>query len=139
VLVGARERRGSLWSRSPRTGCRWGACPPPGGLPPRRRGFSLVWGGAEWGPRHIKACFDLPIGIFGEADRARLGDTFQSRGDIDAVAHQVPVALLDHITEMDANAKLDATLGWNARVALDHAVLHLDSAAHRVDYAAQLY
>ena len=39
---------------------------------------------------------------------------------------------------MDADAKLDATLRRNAGVALDHAVLHLDGAAHGVDHAAEL-
>src|SRR5271166_311046 len=39
---------------------------------------------------------------------------------------------------MDADAELYATLGRQARIALDHAVLHLDRAAHGVDYAAEL-
>ena len=63
---------------------------------------------------------------------------FQSRGDIDAVAHQVAVALLDDIAQMNADAELDAALGRQAGVALDHAVLHLDGAAHGVDHAAEL-
>ena len=42
---------------------------------------------------------------------ARLGDAFQPRGDIYAVAHQVAVALLDHIAEMDADAEFDARSG----------------------------
>ena len=68
-----------------------------------------------------------------------LGDAFQSRGDIDAVAHQVAVALLDNIAEVDADAELDAALGRKASIALDHAVLHLDGAAHGIDHAAKLY
>ena len=39
---------------------------------------------------------------------------------------------------MDADAKFDATLRRQARIALDHAVLHFDRAAHRVDHAAEL-
>ena len=39
---------------------------------------------------------------------------------------------------MDTDAKLDATFGWKAGIALDHAVLHLDGAAHGVDHAAEL-
>ena len=38
---------------------------------------------------------------------------------------------------MNADAELDASLGRQAGVALDHAVLHLDRAAHRVDHAAE--
>jgi hypothetical protein len=37
-----------------------------------------------------------------------------------------------------AAAKLDATLGRKAGVALNQSVLHLDSAARRVDHAAKL-
>jgi hypothetical protein len=39
---------------------------------------------------------------------------------------------------MNADAKLDAALGRQAGVALDHAVLHFDRAAHRIDHAAKL-
>ena len=39
---------------------------------------------------------------------------------------------------MDADAELDALVGRHAGVALDHAVLHFDRAAHRVDHAAEL-
>jgi hypothetical protein len=35
----------------------------------------------------------------------------QARGDIDAVAHEVAVAFLDDVAQMDANAKLDALVG----------------------------
>jgi hypothetical protein len=38
---------------------------------------------------------------------------------------------------MDADTELDAALGWKASIALDHAVLHLDGAAHGVDHAAE--
>ena len=39
---------------------------------------------------------------------------------------------------MNANAELNAALGRQASVPLDHAVLHLDRAAHRIDHAAEL-
>ena len=67
-----------------------------------------------------------------------LGDAFETRGDIDAVAHEVAVRLLDDVAEMDADAKLDAAVGGHAGIALDEAVLHFDSAADRVDHAAEL-
>jgi hypothetical protein len=59
-------------------------------------------------------------------------------GDIHTVAHQVAVALLDDVAEVNADAKFDAALGRQPPVALDHALLHLDRAAHRVDHAAEL-
>ena len=77
-------------------------------------------------------------GLLRETDRAGLGDAFEPSGDIDPVAHQVAVGLLDDIAEMDADAELYAALGRHAGVALDHAVLHLDCAAHSVDHAAKL-
>ena len=39
---------------------------------------------------------------------------------------------------MDADAELDPPLRRQTGIALDHAVLHFDRAAHRVDYAAEL-
>ena len=81
----------------------------------------------------------MAVGVLGKTNTVRRANAFKPCGNIDAVAHQVAVALLDHIAQMDTDAKLDATLGWKARVALDHAVLHLDGAAHGVDHAAELY
>ena len=72
-----------------------------------------------------------------EADTAWIGDRLDARGDVDAVAHQVAVALLDDIAQMDADTELDAPLGRQPGIALDHAVLHLDGAAHGVDHAAK--
>jgi len=67
-----------------------------------------------------------------------LSDPFQSSGDIDPVAHEVAVVLLDYVAQMDADAKLDAAVFRNARIAFNHGVLHLDRTAHRVDHAAEL-
>ena len=39
---------------------------------------------------------------------------------------------------MNADAKFDAFVECDARVAFDHGVLHFDGAAHRVDDAAEL-
>src|SRR5271168_2916304 len=45
----------------------------------------------------------LAIHVLGKTDRAGLGDAFQSRGDIDAVAH----TFFDDIADMDADPELD--------------------------------
>jgi hypothetical protein len=79
----------------------------------------------------------LPIGILREADGARLGYPLQSRGNVYAIAHQVAVALLDNVAQMNADAKLDAAFGRQAGVALNHAVLQFDAAAHGIDDAAK--
>ena len=73
-----------------------------------------------------------------QADRGGLANSFEARSDIDAVAHQVAIALFDHVAEMNTDAKLDALLGRHADVTLDHAGLHLDGATHRVDHAPEL-
>jgi hypothetical protein len=93
---------------------------------------------AEIADRKIKPSFDLAVRVLGNTDRARFGDAFQARGNIDAVAHQIPIGLLDHVPEVDANAELDAALGRQTGVALHHAALHFDGAAHGVNDAAEL-
>jgi len=74
----------------------------------------------------------------GETDRARRSDALQPRGDVDAVAHQVAVALFDHVADMDADAKDDAPILGDAGIAFDHGVLHLNGAPNGIDDAAKL-
>ena len=87
----------------------------------------------------LKVLNNLPIpnrrGVLHFASELR---ALKPSGDVDPVPHQVPVFLLDHVAEMDADAILDALFWRQARVALDQAVLHLDCAAHRVDDATEL-
>ena len=91
----------------------------------------------EIGNLHIEPAAHLPIGVLGKADRAGFGDAFQSGGDIDAIAHQVAVALLDHVAEMNADPEDDALIGGHADVALDHRILNGNGATHRFDDAAK--
>ena len=107
-------------------------------IDPDRLGDVLELGRAEIGDREIEPPLDLPVGVLGEADRAGLGDALQPRGDIDAVAHQVAVALLDHVAEMDADPKFDALVRRDPSVALDHRPLDFNGAVHCVDDAAEL-
>ena len=93
---------------------------------------------AEIRDRHVEPTAHLAIGVLGQTDRARRGDSLQPRGDVDAIAHEVAIALLDNVAQMNADAKLYALVGRDARVALDHGVLHFEGAAHRVDDAAKL-
>ena len=98
----------------------------------------LELGRAEIGDGQIEPPLHLPVGVLGETDRARLANAFEARGDVDAVAHQIAVGLLDHIAQMNADAEFDAALRRQARIALGQTVLHLDRAAHGVDHAAEL-
>ena len=92
---------------------------------------------AEIADLEIEPRLHLPIGVVGDADRAGLGDAFEPRGDIDAVAHEVAVALLDHVAEVDADPKFDALVGRDLGVALDHRPLDFNGAVHCVDDAAE--
>jgi hypothetical protein len=67
---------------------------------------------AEIDKRFLEAVPDLPVGVLGKADAARLGYAFQACCNIDAVAHQVAVGLRDYIAEMNAYAELYTALGW---------------------------
>ena len=107
-------------------------------IDPDRVGNVLEFGRAEVGDREIEPSLHLAIGVLREADRTRLANAFKPRGDIDAVAHQVAVALLDHVTEMDADPKFDALVGRDPSVALDHRPLDFNGAVHCVDDTPEL-
>ena len=113
----------------------------------RFAGLHLV--GAHW-PRDVlegllpeidKLFFDfvahLPIGVLRYANPANLANAFEPRGDVDAVAHQIAVALLDHIAQMNADTKFDAALRRKTSISLHHAALHFECAAHSVNNAAK--
>src|SRR5579872_3522387 len=89
----------------------------------------------EIADRQVEPRFHLPIGVFGETDCAGLSDALEARGDVDAVAHQVAVALLDDVADMDADAKFYPAVVRQAGIALHHTALNLDGAAHRIDNA----
>src|SRR5579883_2134250 len=86
----------------------------------------------------VEPRLDLAISVLGKADRPRLGHALQSRGDIDAVAHQVAVRLLDYIADMNADPEFNPPVLGEPGIALGHAVLHFDRAAHGVNGAAKL-
>ena len=81
---------------------------------------------------------DLPIGVLGKADAAGCRDPLEARSDVDAVTHEVAVALLDDVAQMNADAKFDALVGRDPCIALDHGVLHFECAAHGIDHAPEL-
>ena len=81
---------------------------------------------------------DLPEGVVGDANPAGLGDAFQTRCDIDAVAHQIAVALLHDVAEMDADPKFDALVGRDPSVALDHRPLDFNGAIYGIDDTPEL-
>ena len=116
-----RERRApsasSARAASPRRGLRLRRLADFERIGPDRLGDVLELGRAEVGDGQIEPPLHLAIGVLGQADRARLGDAFQSRGDIDPVAHQVAVALLDDVAQMNADAEHDALVRRRRRCA----------------------
>ncbi len=98
--------------------------------------FKALW--AEIGKLNFQPRLHLSIGVLRKTNSTGLGDTLQSRGDIDAIAHQVAVAFLDYIAKVDADPELDTPLRRQASIALDHAVLDLDGATNRVNDASEL-
>ena len=93
---------------------------------------------AKIADRQFEPRLDLPVHLLGKADRAGFGDAFQSRGDVDPIAHQVAIALLDDVAEVNADPEDDAAILGHAGVTLDHGVLNFDGAAHGIDDAAEL-
>jgi hypothetical protein len=98
----------------------------------------LQLGWAEVGDGEIEPTLHLAVGVLGQTDRARRSDALQPCGEVDAVAHQITVALLDDVAQMNADPEDDAAILGHARVALDHGVLNFDGAANGVDDAAEL-
>jgi hypothetical protein len=93
---------------------------------------------AEIADLEIEPRLDLTIGVLRKVDRAGLGDALKPSGDIDPVAHQVAVGLLDHVADMDPDAIFDSLFRRQASVAFGQTALDFDGATHRVHYAAKL-
>ena len=73
-----------------------------------------------------------------QAKPARLANPLEPRGDVDVVAHEIAVSLLDDVAQMNADSKDDALVGRETGVAVDHRALDLDRRADRVDHAPEL-
>src|SRR5437870_6744916 len=70
------------------------------------------------------------------ADTTRLSKLLQARRYVDTVAEDVPI-LDDDLADVDADTKVDALFRENTGIALGHATLHVDRAAHRVDHTGE--
>jgi len=120
----------------PRSAARWGR---PGLVPnrPERAGnvFNLLL--AQVLEDVIELVPYLIANDPANADPARLCQSFQARGHIDAVAEDV-VLLDDYVAEIDAHTKPDPSILRDFGLALGHPPLHLDSAPNRVDHAREL-
>jgi hypothetical protein len=72
-----------------------------------------------------------------DADPARLGQSFESRRDVNTIAIDV-AAVLDDVAEIDPDTELDAPLLRLSGVTLGHLVLNFNGATYRIDNAGEL-
>src|SRR5690242_9830403 len=75
--------------------------------------------------------------IGGDANPAGRGEAFEARGDIDTVAVDV-VRRYDDISEIDADAELDAAVVRQPGIAVPDQPLHVQRTAHCIDGAGEL-
>ena len=87
--------------------------------------------------RDIDLAADLPMGVVGDADAARLGDALEARRDIDAVAENI-VVVDDDVADMDADAKFDPEFGRHVDIPLRHRALDFHRTARRIDGTGEL-
>src|SRR5262249_5157587 len=81
---------------------------------------------------YVDLAAHLTVSVVGNADTAGLGNAFQPRGNINAVAEDILV--LDHdIADVNAYSQFDALVGLHARIAFSHATLNVDGAPRSVD------
>src|SRR5205823_9201140 len=99
---------------------------------PDRLGDVLQLGLAEIGDGEIEPPSHEAIGVLGQTDRARLGNAFQARCDVDAVAINSG-CIIDDVPEIDADAELHAPIPRHIEVALRHDLLDGDGAFNRPD------
>ena len=80
----------------------------------------------------------LVVDLARNHDAAGLGERLQPRGHVDAVAINI-VVVADDVADVDADAELDAPIGWHIGIAFGHAALDFDGAAHSIDDADEFH
>ena len=77
------------------------------------------------------------MGVVGDADAARLSNSFQPRRDVDAVAKDI-IFIDDDVADVNADAEFDPKFLRHTGVPLGHAALDLDGTAGSVHGACEL-
>src|SRR5688572_31022461 len=72
-----------------------------------------------------------------DTNLAGIGESFEPRGDIDAVAENI-VALHDDVAHVDADAEPDALTFVDVGIAAIYTLLHHNGAADRIDNRGKL-
>src|SRR6266436_3916812 len=84
----------------------------------------------------VQSVTDLITHRAGDADATGLGEGFEARRHVDAVAKDV-VFLNDHVAQIDADAELHPPRRRDVRVTSRHSALNLGSAQHGVGDAVE--
>src|SRR5439155_170673 len=71
------------------------------------------------------------------ANRTGLGERFEPRGDVYAIAEDI-VAIDDDVAEIDPNPQLETTLRRDGLIDRKCGALHLNGAAERVDHTRKI-
>ena len=80
---------------------------------------------------------NLPVSVVGDANTTRLGETFETHSNIDAVAEDI-IVCNDDITDVNSDAKFDPFVLRHVNTLFGHTALNVDGAPNGVDHAGEL-
>jgi hypothetical protein len=80
---------------------------------------------------------DLPIGIIGNADPARVSDALKAGSNVNALAEDV-IVIENDVTDVNADTEFDPLILRYGGILLGHAALDFNRMAHRIDGAGKL-
>ena len=86
--------------------------------------------------RYVNFATHLPESIVRYANAARLGDAFESRRNVDAIAENITF-LDDDIADVNADPDFNTALGRYVLVSLRHSPLRLDGTTRGINGAAE--
>src|ERR1700733_2586892 len=104
---------------------------------PNRLGDVLDLLLAEIVERYRQLIAHLIVNDSGDAYRTRLGQSFETSGDIDAITEQI-LAIHHPVANVHAYAKLHRLVGANTRILRGNRCLHRDRASHGIDRAGEI-
>src|SRR5204863_2066552 len=81
---------------------------------------------------------DLPVGVIGHADTARICDAFKAGSNVDTVAEDV-VVIDDDVADVNADPKFDPLVRRHRRILIGDAALDFNGTAYCIDGAGKLH
>ena len=80
---------------------------------------------------------DIVIAVAGNEDAARLGEAFETHGNIDTVTEDI-IVCDDNITDVNSDAKFDPFVLRHVGISFCHTALNFDGTSNGVDHAGEL-